>query len=301
MIRHDMNLYFFKNNMKRFLCILVLLISTTIQARSIKGVLKDKESRKTISFATILVPELKISTITKSNGSFTLNVADEKDYIVRIEPLGYLAKEIRISDIKREDIILMQEAPELMPELFIPPKNAKVKYHNYGRTSEGSSKMPLKLRSYNRDDYDKGFFFGLTMKNKGFSQLESFHIHINENTYKKLYYRLQIYKTNKGLPSEKMNHPEILFTLEEGQNGWVKLDLEKYNIYLSEEIKHFASVLELVHVEFSYTKEKRQLDRLNLNVALSVNNQMVVRNGYYEEWQKIPSSFPMYFRAKCYK
>lgn len=281
----------------------ILLFLTALPAiasaqQTVKGQLIDAESKRTIAYATISAPSLKTSTLSKPDGSFEILLPDAKDYTLNIEAWGYHPKEIILNELQNNRQVMLDEAPELMPELFIPPKNAKITKRTYGRTGEGSGLMVASVQSYDKNNYDKGLEFGMIMKNKGLSELQSFHLHLNAITYKKITYRLTLYEVKNGLPSKKINHQEVIFSITDKNKGWLKLDLSDKSIFLDESISKFAVVLSLVNVEFA---KDSQMGNLSFNLGTAIGNLIVGRDSKFDEWHKLPFNIPMYITVNTYK
>ncbi len=284
--------------MNYFLLLLTAFPIITNAQQTVKGQLIDADSEQTIAYATISVPSLKTSTISKPDGSFEFFVPDAKDYTLNIEAWGYHSKETSVNELRTNQQITLNEAPELLPEMFIPPKNAKITKRTYGRTNEGSGLMIGSAQSYDKDNYDKGLEFGMIMKNKGLSELQSFHLHLNSISYKKVTYRLMFYEVKNGLPFKKINHQEVIFSITDKNKGWLKLDLSDKSIFLDESIRKFAVVLSLVNIEFAKDKPTGSL---SFNLGTAVGNMIVGRDNKFEEWHKLPFNIPMYISVHTYK
>ena len=274
----------------------LLFISFVAKAQTIQGTLINSETKEPIPYATIKNGELKKSVLSKSDGKFVFNEDLKDDSLLEIEAWGFENKKITISDLKKNNILELIESVELLPEMIIPPANAKISYKNYGRTNEGSGLMKAQAQTYHKDDYDKGTEFGIIVSNKGLSQLESFHIHLSENQAKKLILKLQFYEVKNGKPSKKINHDEVFLSITNNENGWLVLDLTEKNIFIDSDISKFAFTLKLVDADFDSESAS-----LLFNTGATVSNQLILKFSEYENWTKIPFSIPMYIKAKVYK
>ena len=86
------------------------------------------ESGESLVFATLSVNKTNISTITNSDGEFTLKIPKElTDVKITVSFIGYFKKVVSISDFKREDtrIVLKASAVELSEINLVLPKDAK--------------------------------------------------------------------------------------------------------------------------------------------------------------------------------
>lgn len=274
----------------------LLLITVVAKAQNIQGTLINSESKEPIAYATIKNKKLKKSILSKSDGKFIFNEDLKDDEILEIEAWGFEGKEISVSDLKKGETISLVEIPDLLPEMIIPPANAKISIKNYGRTNEGSGFMKAQAQTYKKEDYDKGTEFGIIVSNKGLSQLESFHIHLSENQAKKLILKLQFYEVKNGKPSKKINHEEVFLSITNNDDGWLVLDLKEKNIFIDSDISKFAFTLKLVDADF----ESESISLL-FNTGFTLTNQLIGKFSEYDNWTKIPFSIPMYVKAKVYK
>ena len=86
------------------------------------------ESGESLVFATLSVNNTNISTITNSDGEFTLKIPKElTDVKITVSYIGYFKKVVSISDFKKEDtrIVLKASAVELSEISLVLPKDAK--------------------------------------------------------------------------------------------------------------------------------------------------------------------------------
>ncbi|WP_177762232.1 carboxypeptidase-like regulatory domain-containing protein [Flavobacterium sp. I3-2] len=274
----------------------LLFISFVAKAQSVQGTLINSETKEPIAYATVKINDLKKSILSKTNGTFSLDEELKENSLIEIEAWGFEKKQITLSDLKKNKILELTESVEMLPELIIPPANAKISYKNYGRTNEGSGMMVAEAQTYRKEDYDKGTEFGIIVSNKGLSELQSFHIHLKENQAKKLILRLQFYDVKNGKPNNRINHEEILLSITNKDAGWLVLDLTEKNIFIDSDISKFAFTLKLVDAEFD-----SDYASLLFNISASLSNQIIGRDSEFEEWTKIPMSIPMYVKAKVYK
>lgn len=274
----------------------LLFISFVAKAQTIQGTLINSETKEPIPYATVKINDLKKSILSKTDGTFTFDEEHKENTLIEIEAWGFEKKQITFSDLKKNNILELTETFEMLPELIIPPANAKISYKNYGRTNEGSDFVTGESQNYKKEDYDKGAEFGIVVSNKGLSELQSFHIHIGSNDSKKLIYRLQFYDVKNGKPNNRINHEEILLSITNKDAGWLVLDLTDKNIFIDSDISKFAITLKLVDAEFD-----SEYSFIRFNSGFATKNQIVVKDSEYESWVKMPLSLPMYVKAKVYK
>jgi len=95
--------------------------------KEFRGVVVDRDSKDRLAFATLFVNDTQISTITNTEGEFLLKVPNEfLNRKISISFLGYLTKEIPLSDLNGEDIQILLDlsVTELSEVSIVAPKDA---------------------------------------------------------------------------------------------------------------------------------------------------------------------------------
>lgn len=285
--------------MKHTYLFLLLCPFLTI-AQSIKGQLLNKETSQGISYASIGLNDKNIGTVSNIDGYFTLMTPDnDEEQKITISALGYHSKQVSIAVLKKDARIYLEEAPEELATMIIPPKNAKIKKRIYGRTNEGSGTITIATSSENMDveNIKVGYEIGVILHNKGLSQLNNFNLHISKNPTTLSKYRLTLYEVKNGEVSTRIPHQDIIIVIRNGKTGWLKVDLEDYNIYLEKDIRKFAATLTLLERKSTDEDPKKNV---YFNTSLAINQLLVLRQNINSNWMKVPLSFPMYFNATSY-
>ena len=108
-----------KNNMRRYLICMVLLIFTFsgLKATTIRGNTKDAKSGEELVGANIYIKELKVGTVSGLDGSFVIKNVPKGDYTISCSYISYQAIERKISvsgnEIQNVDFGLSQQLEEL--------------------------------------------------------------------------------------------------------------------------------------------------------------------------------------------
>lgn len=113
-------------------CFLALMSTMTLSAQTdfteFSGKVVDAKSNKTLEAVSLNVNQTNISTITNSEGEFTLKVPNKfLDLKVTITTLGYSALELELSDLSKSDnkIELFEVVTKLSPVSISAYKNAE--------------------------------------------------------------------------------------------------------------------------------------------------------------------------------
>ena len=143
--------------MKNILLFLITVFSVTTQAQVAIQV-SNQESKENIEFASILLPEHKKSFVADEQGKFIIDTNKYKLPLkVLIEQFGFESKEIILQNNTKIYNIYLNPSSELLREIIIPPKNAKIKERIYGRTNEGSGNIVGTFKDYSEENIHSGF------------------------------------------------------------------------------------------------------------------------------------------------
>lgn len=285
--------------MKNILLFLITVFSVTSQAQVAIQV-SNQESKENIEFASILLPDYKKSFVADEHGKFIIDTNTYKLPLkVLIEQFGFKSKEINLQNNTKAYNIYLNPSSELLREIIIPPKNAKIKERIYGRTNEGSGNIVGTFKDYSEENIHSGLEFGLVINtNNKLKKVKKIHWHINDFSLQKAVYGLQFYEVGNGKPTNRIAHEDINFTVTDKSKGWVVIDVEDLNIYI-DGTKKIAAILKTQKVE---TKKGTKNGSITVNIGIpAVSNTIVGRDSQYEEWEKVPMNYPFYITVDSYE
>lgn len=102
-----------KNNTTRLTIIVILFLTTLVaQKHKINGIVQDELTNKPIPDVNILINGTEIGTSTDSDGFFSIILNKELPIELHVSHIGYIEKDIKISDDKRIEILLSQKILE---------------------------------------------------------------------------------------------------------------------------------------------------------------------------------------------
>jgi len=286
--------------MKKILILCFFIAISTIAQAQITIQVSDEETKETIEFASILLPEHKKSFVTDEHGKFLI---DTNKYTlplnVIVQQFGFESKEIALQNVTGLYNVYLNPESELLREVIIPPKNAKIKERIFGRTSEGSGKIVGTFKDYHKENRYAGLEFGLILNtNNKLKKVKKIHWHINSLTLQRAVYSLYFYEVENGKPSKKISHADINFTITDKSKGWMVINTEDLDIYI-DGTKKIAAVLKTQKVELKNGTEEGSLI-LNIGIP-AVSNIITGRDSQYEEWEKAPANFPFYITVDSYE
>ncbi len=284
--------------MKNILLILITVFSVTVQAQVTIQVL-DEESKENIEFASILLPDYKKSFVTDEKGIFAIDTDQYKLPLkVLIEQFGFESKEIILQNNTKLYNIYLDPSSELLREIIIPPKNAKIKERTYGRTNEGSGKISGQFQSYDEENKDTGLRFGMILNtNNKLKKIKTVHWYITGADFKKAVYSIEFYEVENGKPTKRIPHEDIRFTITNNTIGWNIINVDDLDIYI-DGTKKIAAIIKTLKVELKSNTEKNYL---KTNVGFATANAIVFKDSEFEDWQKIPMNYPFYITVDSYE
>ncbi len=95
--------------------------------QTIKGKVKDKETKKNVIFCSVGISGSHISTVTNLDGEFAIKIKNTLNASeLEFSHIGYNSSKILISDLKAdENVILMEPASVILDEVTVRPKDAR--------------------------------------------------------------------------------------------------------------------------------------------------------------------------------
>lgn len=207
---------------------------------TIKGVLISKNGKQPIGYANIGILDTPVGTISNEDGSFELNVPEKfAQQQLLFAALGFERKSFGVQELSRDrdNIISLEERATLLGNVTVKSNRAKPsvqmelgnQYHNEG--------------SIYADSAAAGSAMALLIENK----YPTFHerlrapyhvktakLRIAHNTFEEFKVRIRFLAVDSvnGLPGKDLVNHNIIVT-SGMKKGWLKFDLQKYNIRIN--------------------------------------------------------------------
>lgn len=205
---------------------------TQAQYKEVNGTIVDAKTNAPIPYVNIVVPAKKAGTITNSEGAFSLSLEKiTSEDIIEISTIGFTTKTMTLNQMRNmlseNPIIAIEESTTALEEvLVVSKKNWKEKTLGSTTTAPVGYGFAPKIGS------EIGRKIKIRKKN---TKLLQFSTHVSENSYESIKLRLNIYSIKNDLPNEKLNANDIYIDFNQN-NGFINVDLEDYNIVVSEDI-----------------------------------------------------------------
>jgi hypothetical protein len=204
---------------KRFLLVFFLLGFYT--SAQIRGVVKDSISGEPIPYVNIWVENETIGTTSDVNGSFSLDIKEEK--VLVFSALGF---EIKRVSSKKEIIVLTPKIFELNEVVIDRPK-----FKKEIEIGENIQKKSIRITAIFSNLKGRYFPFQESYKETKFIKKVKIFTKSNIAAAK---FKLRVLGVNKlGYPGNDLIDEEIIITVEKGKNENV-INFEKYNFVFPE-------------------------------------------------------------------
>lgn len=196
-------------------------LQDTLGFNQFKGKIEDSKSKKALSFATISLRNTNISTVSNSEGEFSIKVPkDQLSEELIISFLGYKNKSVPLRELNPEsNIILLEPFNISLGEVVVSANDAELLIQNVLSRIEQNYSSDLKLMT--------AFYRETVKKRKNYVSLSESVIEIEKQPYSNS--ADDFIKLFKGRKHTDVNMLDTLeFKLQGGPYGAVYLDIMKY-------------------------------------------------------------------------
>ena len=215
-------------------CIFIVLTTFSVQSQDVgtldyteySGKIIDKQSRKPLVFASLLVVDTNISTITNSDGEFLLKIpknVNSSDLLISF--LGYQKKVVPLSNFQTEGNLIelipsITELPEINVNL---PKNAKtLVIKTLDLREKNNSDIPTLMTAFYRESIKK--------RRKNVSLAEAIVTVYKEPYTSSKNDKISLYKARKSTDYNKLD--TLALKLQGGPFNPLYIDIMKYPEYM---------------------------------------------------------------------
>lgn len=208
--------------MKEKRLIWIFLVVTQFAFSQIRGVVKDSISGEPIPYVNIWVENETIGTTSETDGSFSLDIKDEK--VLVFSALGYESKKL----FSKNGIILLKPKVFELKEVVvsIPKKTKEIQI--------GVSKKRFYLPENQVIPWILAKKFNLEEKNQDLNFVKEIHFFTKSEVDNGIF-RARIFEVKSdGMPGEDLVSDEIIVEVKKGKNK-ISVDVSKYNIQIPNE------------------------------------------------------------------
>ncbi len=218
--------------MKNIALFILTLFSANLLAQNFSGKVSNSKTNEVLPYANVGVRGKSIGGIADEGGSFKIDIskASPNDKIV-VSYLGFEPMIYQVSELKVNQVY----------EVKLNPKTVELKevavYNKRVPIILGNNKKSFYHTGWGHNTSDIGRARGAIFNPADLPvKAEEFVIHIHENTFDSVKFRLNIMIPGEnGEPPTSLINENIFFTTSV-KKGWVRVDLKAYNIVISEKL-----------------------------------------------------------------
>jgi len=190
-----------------------------------RGKITDKKNGSPLAFAGLIVQGTNISTISNSEGEFSLKISkDIPDPKITVSFIGYKNKQMALADLKaQKSRIEMEPSAVELPELNVISKNAEVLIQSVlAKRGENYFNKPTFMTAFYRETIKKG---------RSYVSLAEAVVEIDKQSYlSNKPDAVKLYKARKKADYSKLD--TLAFKLQGGPFNSLYLDIMKYPEYI---------------------------------------------------------------------
>jgi hypothetical protein len=247
----------------------------------LKGLITDKETNQPLAYVSIGLLDKPLGTISDSNGNYIMTINEEnKPDTMQISLVGYATKRLLVSELLYDDHqnITLDRKDYVLPDVVINNKNLKTE--TYGRQS--SSKLVM-ISIHNKKSVDEtiGSEMGMRFKTSqpGY-YLKDFNWYFASNNFKYIKFRVNVYSVKNNMPDTLLTDKQIFAFAEDSRTGWIKFNLEPYNILVSDDF-----IITLQWIESSMEKKEDPVTLIPVGISFSKNGYARVAS--QDKWKRM--------------
>ena len=218
--------------MKNVALLILILFSKNVFSQTFSGKVMNDKTNETLPYANVGIRGKNIGGIADGEGNFNIDISKAlpNDQIV-VSYLGFEPKIYVVNELKPNQVyeVKLSPKPIQLKEVMVYNKRVPIILGNNKKTSYHTG--------WGNNKSDIGRARGAIINPADLPvKAEEFVIHIHENTFDSVKFRLNIMiPSENGDPMTSLINENIFFSTSE-KKGWVHVDLKKYNIEISEKL-----------------------------------------------------------------
>lgn len=283
---------------KTLLTLIIFFPLLGFSQAKISGHVYNAQNNEILPYANIIIEGKDVGTMSDKNGMFELIIKDEiltPSDRVTFYHLGFQAITQTVEELAATSgvEIYLEPTPYEIQEISVVNRKSKIK--NLGRSSGGSHMLAIPFFKY--DEIKRGDRIGkevgTIIKIKSDSEVKSFNVLISRNLYDLAKFRLTFYSVEDDLPGDVLIDRDITFEIKSKLQGWYKLDLSSYDIFMSGEQEVLVTLTLL-------DEDGAEIPNIfYLNGAL-LGKGIYNRNVGMSKWERHGGTIAMYLESRVY-
>ncbi|MCR5890166.1 alpha/beta fold hydrolase [Hymenobacter sp. J193] len=277
---------------------LLLALHTSAQTTLLRGAVLDGQTNAPVPFASVGVPRQALGTVADAEGRFQFRVSDSvaaRAPRVLVSCVGYQTADLPLSALQAATAVV-RLAPLARQLAAVTVRAGKQRVQTFGRMA-GSTFMTSRLYT------EPGLVSDELAKEQGTivplaadCHLRDFNLLVAFNRFRSVTFRLNLYSVKNNLPDQPLLTQDVRFTVQQPR-GWVKVDLEPYQLYLRGH-REVAVTVQWLHSEAA----EGQAKAFGIAAVPQPGHSILTRDKSQAQWQETkPGYLSLYLTADVYR
>ena len=241
--------------------------TNTVNKIDLQGKILEQETNQALGYVSIGILNKSVGTISDSSGNYHLTVSNENlSDTIQISIVGYVTKKFSVTDfiqLTDKNIRLLRKYA-LLPDVVVSDK--KFLSEIIGR-QEANKFLQVELHNPKAPELTIGSEMGMKMKNKKMGALlKDLNWYISANNFNSIKFRVNVYSIKNDLPDTLLSNREIFGVLDNHKTGWIKFDLEPYNIKVNGDF-----IITIQWVDSKIDKKEKPVTLIPVSLTFSKN------------------------------
>lgn len=233
----------------------------------LKGIITEQESNLPLAYVSIGILNKSIGTVSDTSGNYNLVISNENlSDTLQISIVGYQTKKIAVNDFIQttdKNIRLIRKI-NLLPDVVVSDK--KMISEIIGRQETGKF-IQVALHNQNAPELTVGSEMGMKIKTKRIgATLKDLNWYITANNFNSIKFRINIYSIKNDYPDTLIYNKEIFGTADNFKTGWIKFDLEPYDIKINGDF-----IITLQWIDSKMDKKEKPVTLIPVSLTFSKN------------------------------
>ena len=204
----------------------------------LKGTVTDKKTNQPLAYVSVGILDKPDGTVTDTTGHFSFAVAQENSAdSLQISIVGYNTERIAVKDFlaNPDRSIQLTERADWLTEVIVTNAAPRTNTEIIGRQSV-SKFVQVSIHHKTSAEETIGSEMGMRYKTiKTNAVLKDFNFYVSANNFNHVKFRVNIYALKNDKPDTLLYNKQIFSTVDNFKTGWIKVDLEDYNIKIKNE------------------------------------------------------------------
>jgi len=262
-----------------------------LQGQIISGKLVDESTNLPIEFVSVGIIGTPLGEITNEKGIFNLDVKElANSATVRFSMIGYKPQTFLIEELLNKENTIKLRVEAIQIETVVVKPGGKIR-----KVGTSDYSMRGGCCGWGGDGFGKGHEIGTKIDLGSLPvQIQSLHIRVYQQAFDSSLFRLHVRNIFNNLPDNELLNENIFLTITK-KSGWVKIDLNKYNLVFKGNIALTLEWVKVIGINVDRLLNMDGAKEASANVLFNVKSNhgcVYTKWGVENEWKRKESKSP---------